>query len=73
MELGIPGDHGARLYMELGIPGDHGARLYMELESLEPKIRWVYHGARLYMELGIPGNHGARSLYGAMNTGRSWS
>ena len=39
MELGIPGDHGARLYMELGIPGDHGARLYMELESLEPKIR----------------------------------
>ena len=42
MELGIPGDHGARLYMELGIPGDHGARLYMELESLEPKIRWVY-------------------------------
>ena len=42
MELGIPGDHGARLYMELGIPGDHGARLYMELESLEPKIRWEY-------------------------------
>merc|ERR1712074_187685 len=68
MELGIPGDHGARLYMELGIPGDHGARIYMELESLEPKIRWVYmekalpgdHGARLYMEVGIPGDHGAR-------------
>ena len=29
MELRIPGDHGARLYMELRIPGDHGARLYM--------------------------------------------
>ena len=28
--------------MELGIPEDYGARLYMELESLEPKIRWVY-------------------------------
>ena len=40
MELGIPGDHEARLYMELGIPGDHGARLYMEVDSLEPKIRW---------------------------------
>ena len=31
------------------------------------------HGARLYMELGIPRDVGARHLYGAMNTGRSWS
>ena len=25
IELGMPGDHGARLYTEVGVPGDFGA------------------------------------------------
>ena len=63
MELGIPGDLGARylygvkpyreiikqgVYMELRLPGDHGAKLYREIMELV-----------IYMELSL--------------TGRSWS
>ena len=44
MEVWIPGDHGARLYMELWIPWDHGAsdlygaKTYWEIMELEIHI-----------------------------------
>ena len=46
----------------LALPVDHGAKPYRDIMELD-----------VYMELSIPGDHEASHLYGAMNTGRSWS